>query len=63
MKAGLLLSGTGLVVQHYTQNEECSVTEELEPIDKNLRYDFNYQVHVTHALQFFYVIMEEAPYN
>ena len=28
---------------HFRQNEECGVLEELEPIDTNLKYDFNYQ--------------------
>ena len=28
----------------FRQNEECGVMEELEPIDSNLKYDFNYQV-------------------
>lgn len=36
--------GSGLVLQHYTPNEECAATEELEPVDKNLQYDFNFQV-------------------
>ena len=60
VKACLHLSGTGLVVQHYTQNEECDVTEELEPIDKNLRYDFSFQVYVSHILQCFNVTMAET---
>ena len=37
-------SGYGLVLQHFRQNEECGVLEELEPIDRNLKYDFDYQV-------------------
>ena len=36
--------GHGLRVQHFRQNEECGVTEELVMIDENLRYDFDYQV-------------------
>ena len=36
-------AGHGLVVRHFRQNEECGVLEELEPIDENRRYDFNYQ--------------------
>lgn len=36
-------SGHGLLVQHFRENAECGVLEELEPIDENERYDFNYQ--------------------
>jgi len=39
-----LKTGYGLNVQHFRKNEECGVTEELEPIDTNMQYDFNYQV-------------------
>ncbi|CAI8042458.1 DBH-like monooxygenase protein 1 homolog [Geodia barretti] len=35
--------GHGLAVQHFRYNPECGVYEELEPIDRNLKYDFNYQ--------------------
>ena len=35
--------GHGLTLQHFRYNEECGVLEELEPIDQNLRYDFNFQ--------------------
>ena len=35
--------GHGLVVQHLRENKQCGVLEELEPIDENRRYDFNYQ--------------------
>ena len=35
--------GHGLLVQHFRENEQCGVLEELEPIDENRRYDFNYQ--------------------
>ena len=38
-----LISGHGLTVQHLRYNSECDVYEELEPIDKNLKYDFNFQ--------------------
>ena len=38
-------TGSGLVLQHFRPNEECGVLEELEPIDSNLNYDFNYQVY------------------
>ena len=34
--------GHGLVVRHYRESE-CGLLEELEPIDENRRYDFNYQ--------------------
>ena len=40
------LSGHGLVLQHFRRNEECGVLEELEPVDINQKYDFNYQVSV-----------------
>ena len=39
-----LKTGYGLNVQHFRKNEECGVTEELEPIDTNMQYDFDYQV-------------------
>ena len=35
--------GHGLIVQHLRYSEECGGYEELEPIDKNLQYDFNFQ--------------------
>ena len=34
---------SGLVLQHIRYNSECNVYEELEPIDKNLQYDFDFQ--------------------
>ena len=37
------LSGHGLTLQHIRYNSECNVYEELEPIDRNLNYDFNFQ--------------------
>ena len=37
------MSGRGLVVQHLRYSEECGGYEELEPIDKNLQYDFDFQ--------------------
>ena len=43
MQKTLLCAGRGLIVQHYRYNEECGVLEELEPIDQNMRYDFDYQ--------------------
>ena len=39
--------GHGLTVQHLRYNSECNVLEELEPIDRNLQYDFNFQ-QITH---------------
>lgn len=39
-----LCLGHGLVLQHFRQTDECGGLEELEPIDSNLKYDFNYQV-------------------
>jgi len=38
-----LCLGHGLVLQHFRQTDECGGLEELEPIDSNLKYDFNYQ--------------------
>jgi hypothetical protein len=37
------LAGHGLTFQHFRYNSECGVYEELEPIDENLKYDFDYQ--------------------
>jgi hypothetical protein len=37
------VAGRGLNLQHLRYNSECGVYEELEPIERNLRYDFNYQ--------------------
>ncbi|CAI8042477.1 DBH-like monooxygenase protein 1 homolog [Geodia barretti] len=37
------LVGHGLTLQHIRYNSECDVYEELEPIDNNLQYDFNFQ--------------------
>ena len=34
--------GHGLVVRHFRENE-CGLLEELQPIDENKRYDFDYQ--------------------
>ena len=31
------------MTRHFRPNEDCGVLEELEPIDINLKYDFNYQ--------------------
>ena len=42
-----MLIGHGLTVQHLRYNSECNVYEELEPIDRNLQYDFNFQ-QITH---------------
>ena len=39
----LCFSGIGLSVQHIRYNSDCDVYEELEPIDKNLQYDFDFQ--------------------
>ncbi|XP_064399035.1 DBH-like monooxygenase protein 2 homolog [Halichondria panicea] len=36
------LAGHGLVVDHF-RDAECGLLEQLEPIDENRRYDFNYQ--------------------
>ena len=37
-------AGHGLVLQHFRETEECGGVEELEPIEINRKYDFNYQV-------------------
>ena len=37
------ISGNGLTLQHIRYNSECDVYEELEPIERNLGYDFNFQ--------------------
>lgn len=37
------ISGHGLTLQHLRYNFDCDVYEELEPIDRNLQYDFDYQ--------------------
>ena len=37
------ISGHGLTLEHIRYNSECGVYEELEPIDENLKYDFDYQ--------------------
>ena len=38
-----IISGSGMTLQHIRYNSECDVYEELEPIERNLRYDFNFQ--------------------
>ena len=43
----LRFAGHGIVVRQFRENEDCGALEELEPIDENRRYDFNYQ-QVTH---------------
>ena len=40
-------TGHGLIVRQFQQNDECDVLEELQPIDENRRYDFNFQ-QITH---------------
>ena len=42
----IIFIGTGLRLQHIRQNKECNVREELQPVDENLQYDFNFQVNV-----------------
>ena len=37
------IAGRGLTLQHFRMNSECGALEELEPIDQNLNYDFNFQ--------------------
>ena len=39
----LLVIGSGLTLQHYRMNPVCGVLEELQPIEQNLQYDFDYQ--------------------
>ena len=43
----IFFAGHGIVVWQFRDNEDCGALEELEPIDENRRYDFNYQ-QVTH---------------
>ena len=52
-------SGTGLVVRHYrpTNSTQCSAMEELEPIDKNLQYDFDFQVCEQHVHVYVQVVV------
>ena len=35
--------GRGLVVKHLRETDQCGGLKELQPIDENARYDFNYQ--------------------
>ena len=35
--------GNGLTLQLIRRNEQCNVSEALDPVDINLQYDFNYQ--------------------
>lgn len=35
--------GTGLTLHHIRTNQQCNLEEELEPVEQNLQYDFNYQ--------------------
>ena len=44
--ADCVYTGHGAVVRHLRNNEQCGLLEELPPIDQNLKYDFNFQVHV-----------------
>lgn len=39
----LFVIGRGLTIEHYRPNTQCNVLEELEPVDQNLNYDFNFQ--------------------
>ena len=45
-------SGHGLSLQHIRYNSDCAVYEELETIDENLKYDFDYQqfTHLRHEV-------------
>ena len=38
-----IIKGHGLTVEHIRYNSDCDVYEELEPIERNLKYDFNFQ--------------------
>ena len=51
-KLVLLYIGHGLSLEHIRYNSECDVYEELEPIDINLKYDFDYQqfIHLRHEV-------------
>ena len=48
----LFTTGTALTVQHYrnTSTSQCNAVEELEPIDQNLQYDFDFQVKIAVVL-------------
>ena len=35
-----------MILEHYRYNTDCDVWEELEPLDQNLNYDFNYQQNI-----------------
>ena len=36
-------TGHGLVVSQLRENDQCGLLEELQPIDENRQYDFNFQ--------------------
>ena len=36
-------TGHGLVVNQLRENDQCGLLEELQPIDENRQYDFNFQ--------------------
>lgn len=39
--------GTGLTVRHFRNTSgQCKAVEEIEPIDQNLKYDFDFQVKI-----------------
>ena len=40
----LCTQGSALNVRHFRRNDKCDRMEELPPIDKNLEYDFDFQV-------------------
>ena len=35
--------GHGLILRHFRETSTCDGLEELQPIDQNRNYDFNYQ--------------------
>ena len=43
MNYSIILAGRGVAVRQYRQNDNCSGLEELQPIDENTNYDFDFQ--------------------
>ena len=42
----LLTIGRALTVRHFRKTSQCKAVEELEPIDENLSYDFDFQARI-----------------
>ena len=43
-----------MTVKHYRQAADCDAVEELEPIDENQSYDFDFQ-QITHLKRYVHV--------